>query len=297
MKVTDPVWYEALRGNPFRGPAVTSELASGVRNRIAQEPGGRGAKRPGPGWLRASLAIGAVCAVSVWALVALPVNEGPPPRGAGDDLANGREAAAGVESMQGQQETSSVVPPVMPGDRPALPVRMPSDSQWQELIERSYPEKQTLMLHKEAIREDVMLVFSRSFLVADGYRSASLVVDEFVWSRNGWKPQARVGYHPGDNLLESADQGLLTGWSGISLDPHDSGQFVTMFYGVVANPAITDIRVTDDEGRVHAAGMHDAGDGYAYWLAALPPGEKGGYTVQGRTADGRVLYDEYYYYR
>jgi len=289
MKVSEPEWYEALRVNPFRSPAFTSELAAGVRNRIAQEPRGRRAKRPA--LLRMSLAAGAVCAISVCALLAFPLGDDTP-RGAGNP-GIGLESSAGSEP----REASSVVPPAVPGDRHALPVRMPRDSQWQELIERSYPATQTSMLHKEAIREDVMLIFSRNFLVADGYRSASLFVDEFVWSRDGWKPQARVSYHPGDNLLESADQGLLTGWSGFSLDPHDSEQFVTMFYGVVANPSITDIRVTDDKGRVHAAGMHDAGDGYAYWLAALPPGERGNYTVQGRTADGKLLYDENFYSR
>src|SRR5690606_33216341 len=136
-------------------------------------------------------------------------------------------------AMEGDIEraTSSIVAPSWPGDRPTLPVRSPDDSQWQALIDASYPESKLSMLHKVSIREDIMLVLSHKGLEAKGYQSTSLVVDEFEWGGSEWKSQARVGYHPGDNLPVSADKGLLTGWSGISLDSRDSGQFVTMFYG------------------------------------------------------------------
>jgi len=290
MRMSEPDWDEVdmgLRAEPFRSRMFTPELAAGVREGIAGATGGRRSMRPA----RLSLMLAVGVASTVCAAIVL-IGGGLDNWGARDP---GRESAAANGGRL--HAVSGVVPPVWAGDRPALPVRVPQDSQWQALIDESYPDMQTSMLHKSALREDVMLVLSRRLLEAEGYLSFSLVVDEFVWGKEGWKSQARVGYHPGDNLLEAGDKKLLTGWSGISLDPQDSGQFVTMFYGVVADPAIVDIRVTDDGGRVHAAGVHDAGDGYAYWFAPLPPGEKGSYTVEGAAADGKLLYEEFFYYR
>jgi hypothetical protein len=285
-----PEWYDALRVNPFRSKTFTTDIAAGVRRRIVVEPAGRQSdRRIARSWLRIALAASLGGSISA-AVVLTAVGPGSPEAGS---LLEQSAAADGNR----QRAASSVVAPFWPGDRPSLPVQSPDDSQWQALIDASYPESKVSMLHKKALQDDVMLVLSRKVLSAEGYLSASLVVDEFVWSGSEWKSQARVGYHPGDNLLEYSGKGLLTGWSGISLDSQDSGQFVTMFYGIIADPAIVDIRVTDDGGRVHAASVHDAGDGFAYWFAALPPGEKGSYTVTGAFEDGTLLHEEFYYYR
>lgn len=280
---SEPSWYGALRVNPLRTRTFTSELAAGIRSRAAEAPAPAARTVS-----RVAALIGTAAASVAGVLLVLGIMQGE--QKAEIPFA---DTSAGIE----RQQHSDVMPPSIPGDRPTLPVQSPNDSQWQALVDASYPESKVSMLHKKVLRDDVMLVFSRKVLSAEGYLSASLVVDEFEWSSSGWKSQARVGYHPGDNLLEYSGKGLLTGWSGISLDPEDSGQFVTMFYGIIADPAIVDIRVTEDGGSVHAASVHDAGDGFAYWLAALPPGEKGSYTVTGASEDGTILYDEYYYYR
>jgi hypothetical protein len=290
MKHSESEWHGALRVNPFRSETFTADIAAGVRRGIAEDNGDRRAERRlARSWLRIALAASMVGAISA-AVVLTAVGPGIPE--AGGSL----QESSAAESER-QRAASGIVGPLWPGDRPALPVRSPDDSQWQALVDASYPESKLSMLHKVSIREDIMLVLSHKVLEAKGYQSVSLVVDEFVWNGSEWKGQARVGYRPGDNLLESGDKGLLTGWSGIWLDSRDSGQFVTMFYGIIANPAIADIRVTDADGRVHSASLHDADGEFAYWFAALPPGEKGSYTVTGASADGTLLYDEYFYYR
>lgn len=279
---SEPEWYGALRVNPLRTRTFTVELAAGIRSRATEAPAVRKVSRV------AALIVTTAAASVAGVMLVLGIMQGEQ-----RSVPLGADTAAGIESLQ----PTDVVLPTMPGDRPALPTRMPSDSQWQELIDLSYPQQRTTILHKVAIREDVMLLFSRKFLEAEGYRSASLTVNEFVWSTDGWKSQASVGFHPGDNLLEADGKGLLTGWSGISLDPRDSGQFVTMFYGIVVDPSITAIRVVDHQQRVHPASLHDAGDGYIYWFAALPPAERGNYTVTGASSDGKLLYEESYYSR
>jgi hypothetical protein len=282
-----PEWYGALRVNPFRSKTFTTDVAASVRRQIVEEPADRRSdRRIARSWLRIALVAGVAGAISA-AVVLTAVGPRSPETGS---LVEHSAAAVGDR----QQAASSVVAPFWPGDRPSLPVQSPDDSQWQALIDASYPESKVSMLHKKVLRDDVMLVLSRKVLSAEGYLSASLVVDEFSWSGSEWKSQARVGYHPGDNLLGYSGKGLLTGWSGISLDSQDSAQFVTMFYGIIADPAIVDIRVTDDGGRVHAASVHDTDDRFAYWFAALPPAERGNYTVTGASADGTLLYEETY---
>ncbi len=279
MKHSEPEWDDGLRRGPFRSQTWTPELAAGVRGRIAEGTAAHSKMLRGAAWIT-SLAVCVAAAVLV--LVG--------PWEARDD---GPRTAAVIEGGS----VSAVVLPVIPGDRPALPVRQPSDSQWQDLIEQTYPQQQTSILRKQVVNEDTMLIFARKILEVDGYRSASLTVYEFVWGTAGWKGRATLGYHPGENLLEASDLGLLTGWGGFSLDPADDAQYVMLFYGVVANPSITSVRVIDNQQRVHSASLHNAGDGHLYWFAALPPGERGGYTVEGSAADGKLVYEEFLYSR
>jgi hypothetical protein len=154
MKLSDPVWYEALQGNPVAGLSFNEELKTRIK---AQALSSTVHKK----WRPRRLSAVGVALIGILACMLFVTNP--------SDIRNGF-------SEQGQQ------------------VRTLPENKWQTAIDIKYPDYRNEILYKQSVGDEKMLIFSKKILELNGYQSISLGVDGFSWESEEWKWQQSVSY-------------------------------------------------------------------------------------------------------
>lgn len=278
MSQPNPEWYDALQTNPFKETTFTDQLAYKVkRNALAP-----GRNRSVPHRL-AFISAAIICVLGIMLIV------------------SERESVTAI--LKG--DFTSISKPNTLSSRIMKTDQVPTeraltDSDWEQLIN----ERETLshrdMLYKQSVGDNVTLVFSRRIndiqgtpvvnRNTDGHQAITLAVDYFEWNHQRWEWSQGVTYslqrdRTGalivlDHNKEIAEERLVKAGSGVA--------DISLFYGMVVDPSITQIRITDNQQVQQQAVIIPYEDGYTYWFAAKPNlGD--GYQVEGLDAAGNAV--------
>lgn len=135
-----------------------------------------------------------------------------------------------------------------------------------------------------------MLVFSKRLVGVPGFKLPILEADLFLWDDKAasWKQTTSGTYSvPFDEIKTGTTTKLTT-------TRFRFGEDVTMYFGVIVDPGISDVIVSDSGGERHSAFIVLDKDGYTYWFAALPR-QTGDNKVQSLDASGNVVTEDRYY--
>ncbi len=295
MSQSNPEWYEALQVEPLRSRTFTRELAKNIQERAHQQ-----ADRPAGRFvlLRRAFVLGAValCAAAVMLLTdVLPfMGDAGPNTGSDPSAAAPGPEASGEDASAAGALQGIAADPGAP--RPALKKPEPTDEEWRQLSADYYPELSLEMLHKEAVSSDQMLIFSMKRNDAPDYTGVSMYTQLFRWTAVGWNSFASVTYSPPENLQQPIDKGMLVGWYGFDEVANDPSTTITIFSGMVIDPEISKIRLSDNEENIHWATLLKRDDLTCFFVA-LPPSDRGNYVLQGLNEADEVIYSEAHAYR
>lgn len=312
MNPSNPQWYDALQGQPLKKRTFTRELADKIRSQAIQSAN----RKPFSAAWATMVSTAAIVAVAAMLILVSGQElfqrgnqaEASQARAAGSDGTLNEQAVqlagdkAEVQELVLEELTEAdpaAIPKEWSGDPilvPTLAIAAPTDEEWQQLLDNSYPNFPTEILYKKKVGDDLMLIFSKKVNVAEGYTGVSLATNEFEWTDHGWRRAAGFGYSPHENLQEEINEDLLVSWYGSDLIPLDSSTTITMFSGLVVNPSITQIRVIDDQDQMYEVQLLPSDDGFTYFFTALPPGKRGIYQLEGVDASGQIIYNEVYIY-
>jgi hypothetical protein len=312
MNPSNPQWYDALQGEPLKKRTFTRELADKIRSQ-AIKPANR--KPFSAAW---ATMISTAAIVGVAAMLILVSGqelfqrgnqaEASQARAAGSDGTLNEQAVQLAGDMAEVQELvleepAEADPMAIPKEWsghpilvPTLAIAEPTDEEWQQLLNESFPNFPTEILFKEKFGNDLMLIFSKKVNVTEGYTGVSLNTNKLEWTDSRWKWTTGFSHSPHENLQEELNADLLMSWYGVDLIPLDPTTTITMFSGVVVNPNITEIRVIDDQDQKYMAQLLPSDDGFTYFFTALPPGKRGSYKLEGVDASGQIIYSEVYTY-
>ncbi|MUT66882.1 hypothetical protein [Paenibacillus sp. NEAU-GSW1] len=289
MKSSEPIWYDALRGNPLNRQGFTDELRAGIKQQAFHK-----SSRSHLNW---RIAIGMFASVAVLVIFGLfaahKINDN-----ISENEAQSMQAAANED--QSKHRGSAAIPLeewlLMPSsgnkvnafdiqsysqlNEQGQMVELLAYGSWEQVLELKYPDADTAIIEKKSIDDSKMLLFYRKLYESNGYRSISLSVDGFDDMQNQWVWSQSLSYSIGEP--RESKQPLQGQWYDI--DPN------SFYFGVVNDPQIASIRIVDENGAMKTAEFVTDEYGYVYCFAELI--RQNDYTVEGLNADGKVIYSE-----
>lgn len=276
MKQSNPEWYDALQGNPLKEKTFTDQLALKIKTQVILSPG---KERSIP--RRLSLVSTAMICVLGLILFANERERFTPIITTGFSSVNAPNTSSSSGIKDDQTHAAKSL----------------TDSEWQELINQKDPNSYKEILYTQSVSDNVMLVFSRKLDEAQGIQALSLGFDLFKRTTQKWNWEQSVFYdvrrvtdgtfYNQANNKEISKDGLITARSGLDNIP--------LFYGLVLDPEISQIRITDENQIQQIAKIISFKDGYTYWFAALPS-QTDGYKLEKIDSEGRVIATETYKY-
>jgi hypothetical protein len=302
MNRPDPDWYADLKGEPLRVRMFTPELAARIHEKAVR----KAAMSEAP-LSRRALVFGALagCLAAIM-LLAVQQNLLPWPGLAVDNSSvemgvhtstagGGRDAAtetndAGTANEPEHVETdsaSSETGSPFRSEIPTLRVEDPTLTEWQTLLDVSYPELQTEILHMESVGDGRQIVLSRNITVIDDVLHGVLAANKFVWKGDGWQRSGLSAYTDQINMKDTEFQVITRGWS---IGANE--QYIDGFMGFVLDPAITRVHVRDHLGNVHEAKLFPEAEGVTTWFVITPEPSRRQYVVEGLDENGNVVYGE-----
>lgn len=319
MNQPEPDWYAELKGEPLRSRMFTPELAARIRTKAVRKTEAK--IQPS---LRRVLNFGVMAGcMAVILLLAVQLNRLSPPdpaigstsmnsginasaAGGGHGTPTGSptapaETGGGVKAAEETEDDRSIdtgesveaveadptdgkIRYARDSDIPTLMVAEPTLEEWQMLIDASYPELRTEILHEESVGDGRRLILSRKLTAVGEAVHGVVAADEFVREGDGWQRKTRLTYTPPDNLKNSG-AGMLTGNLGI-IGP--GKKIIGIFMGFVLDPAITRVRVKDHLDGAYEAKLFPDAEGVTVWFARTPEQEHRRYMIEGLDEDGNV---------
>ncbi|MHA6484853.1 hypothetical protein ACX1C1_23465 [Paenibacillus sp. strain BS8-2] len=170
-----------------------------------------------------------------------------------------------------------------------------SKPEWKIYLDQKYYGFDHEVLYTKEIQYNAELIFSKAITEESNFQSIKLRVDYVEWDGAKWDSSQGVSYSftlklNGDVMINNnQDDGfenhLLTGWFKMDTIP--------LFCGMVVDPAITEIRIYDEQMQQHQATLIDAEDGYTYWFAALPQ-DQTIFNVASLNESGEIITNDTY---
>ncbi|MBD3922013.1 hypothetical protein H8B09_24845 [Paenibacillus sp. PR3] len=255
MNQPNPDWYGALQDNPLKEQTFTDQLAS-------------------------KITINAISSTRKTASI--------PRRLSFIGLA--MACVLGLILFTNERET--IKPTVTTSSTPA------DNSEWQQLVNqqspgydvlyvRDYSDKSTLVFSKRITKVTGIPVIARRN-DPPGVQVITLRVDNFEPTMQQWQPwqwggTVSTGFRVDKDgiFYERAEDKLITAGGGL--------ETTTLFYGIVVDSDISEVRVTDGQGIQHSATIIPYQEGYTYWFAPLPFHRDEKYTVQGLDSHGNII--------
>ncbi|GMK37709.1 hypothetical protein PCCS19_07630 [Paenibacillus sp. CCS19] len=175
-----------------------------------------------------------------------------------------------------------------------------ANSEWQQLVNQQSPDSHVLYVQNYSDKST--LVFSEKITKVTGKpviarrndppdaQIVTLRIDNFEQTMQPWKPWEWAGAVGASFrrdkegvFYEQAEDELITAFSAL--------ETTGLFHGIVVDPVISDVRVTDGQGMQHSAAIIPSQEGYTYWFAPLPfhRDHRDEYTVQGLDSHGNVI--------
>lgn len=273
MKPETPEWYDAMQSNPLKTETFSTPLAFKIKNEALSPPSKKGSFPRRLSVISFSILAGVIGLMlfinkteQMESLldISVPINNNRPE--------SVPTSAAGTDLLQsGKAQT---------------------DAEWEARINEDNAYTYKEMLDMLNTSDNVTMVFFRKLEESKDNQSISVGFDYF--EGNSSKRRGSVSYHfrrdengvfyfqRGYNKEVPEDR-LITAWSGLNNTP--------LLYGMVIDPTISTIRITDGKQEQHRAKIIPHTDGYTYWYAAMFSREEP-YTVESLDAEGRVLTNE-----
>lgn len=251
MSLSDPSWYEALRGNPIEAAAFDSELKSRIHDKALSSR-----KKQEPARLRGIWISGTAIAIGLMALI---VFAGIPFDGRSEGL---KDRFAGAHAS---------LPPV-------------TDT-WQRAIDAKSPESRNEILFEHNVESGRKVIFSRRLYTINGYRALSLAADSYVQEQRQWKSSASYTYSEGIMDESSRRHALTSVW--LLFDPV-SYYFGTVADPRIRRIQVVD---SDNRVVAQTATVKQDDDGYAYWMIPVSKPNFYGYgmKIEGLDANDRLV--------
>ncbi|MFC4779409.1 hypothetical protein ACFO9Q_21655 [Paenibacillus sp. GCM10023252] len=143
------------------------------------------------------------------------------------------------------------------------------------------------ILYKETIGTDKVLVFMNEFYTTKhdmNWRAGYVHRTDkgWEWEQGGEQSISLITAEQYADMQEGKrGLGLTSGYMKDEVQP--------LAYGMVVNPYVTQVKVTDEQGNEAAAQfIKEAYNGYSLWFAELPAEAHGSYLVEGIDRSGEV---------
>lgn len=171
------------------------------------------------------------------------------------------------------------------------------NSEWQQLVNQQSPDYD--VLYVQNYNDQYTLVVSENITEVTGIpviarrndppgvQIVTLRVDRFEQTMQPWQPREWAGTI--SNGFRSNKEGIFYEQAGEKLITAISALETTdLLCGIVVDPDISEVRVTDGQGIQHSATIIPSHYGYTYWFAPLPY-QRDEYTVQGLDSRGNII--------
>ncbi|WP_308636403.1 hypothetical protein [Paenibacillus silvisoli] len=250
MKSSDPSWYDALQGNPFKESMFTEQAALAIRSKALAASKKNRLLRPG-------LALIGLAVVGLLGFMLFAQEPEVPQQSI---LGTGTKSADGADHA-----------------------RSASDIEWEKSIKQGFttPFLYLETIYTKRINDNVLLEVERELEKIDGKETTAAIgvsYNERIAKSNSFE----LKDHGGMSASQLADSDTFS-------SAFYEFKGIPVFFGKVIDPDISQIQVTAANGQSSLTAdffWDQASD--KYWIAAFPS-RKDGYVVTALDAEGRRI--------